>query len=250
MSRRSAARASRARVSSFSLTSKLSQAVCHSSGETMGGVFTPSPPPSGSRRLSPHYLVPLVTERRSQTHRCLSGSATDRRLWARSDWRRVSPNARAYRPGASPHVSIGVTLPALYAGSVSRRTRFGGGDGGVVELGPVGLALGAGVVALAEEDGHELGSGLEVGAGLADGFHAAVELDGTGAHAVAEHAGVGLLAKPGHGRGLDLGGERAGCVGGVVEGVDLFAHRGVFVGDDPVGDLGVDEGHLQGPVAE
>src|SRR5918994_1149310 len=80
MSRRSAARASRARVSSFSLTSKLSQAVCHSSGETMGGVFTPSPPPSGSRRLSPHHVVPLVTEHRSQTHRCSSGNATDRRF--------------------------------------------------------------------------------------------------------------------------------------------------------------------------
>lgn len=48
-------------------------------------------------------------------------------------------------------------LPALYAGSESSRTRFGGGDEGVVELGAVGLVLGAGVGALAEEDGHELG---------------------------------------------------------------------------------------------
>ena len=37
----------------------------------------------------------------------------------------------------------------------------------VEEGGAVGLVVVAGVVALAEEDGHELGSGLEVGAGLA-----------------------------------------------------------------------------------
>ena len=35
-----------------------------------------------------------------------------------------------------------------------------------------------------------------------------------------------------------------------VERVDLGADRGVFVGDDSVGDAGVDEGHLHLPVAE
>src|SRR5918996_2285640 len=98
MRRRSAARASRARVSSFSLTSKFSQAVCHSSGETMGDVFTPSPPASGRRRLSPHHVVPLVTERRSQTHRCLSGNATDRRPCARRRSVLARPNALAWQP--------------------------------------------------------------------------------------------------------------------------------------------------------
>src|SRR5918995_2063415 len=97
MRRRSAARASRARVSSFSLTSKFSQAVCHSSGETVGGVFTPSPPPSGSRRLSPHHLVPLVTEHRSQTHRRSSGNATDRRGLVGVLARQIAP------PGGDPH---------------------------------------------------------------------------------------------------------------------------------------------------
>src|SRR6202012_1533362 len=35
-----------------------------------------------------------------------------------------------------------------------------------------------------------------------------------------------------------------------VEGVDLRADLGVFVGDDPVGDPGVDQGHLHLAVAE
>ena len=80
----------------------------------------------------------------------------------------------------------------------------------VEEGGSVGLVVVVGVVALAEEDGHELGAGVEVGAGFAGGFHAAVELDGSGAQSVAEHAGVGFAAEAGHGGGLDLGGERAG----------------------------------------
>jgi hypothetical protein len=70
----------------------------------------------------------------------------------------------------------------------------------------VGLVVVVGVVALAEDDGHELGSGLEVGAGLARGFHSAFELDGPGAESVAEHAGVGFASEARHGGGLDLGG--------------------------------------------
>ena len=158
---------------------------------------------------------------------------------------------RGSRP--SPHAEGRVAAPLCRRYTQDRcqgECLLGAGDEVVVEAGAVGLVVGVGVVSLAEEDGHELGSGVEVGAGLADGFHAAVEFDGAGAHAVAEHAGVALLAEPGHGGGLDLGGQRAGRGGGVVEGVDLFAHRRVFVGDDPVGDLGVDEGHLEGAVTE
>jgi hypothetical protein len=76
----------------------------------------------------------------------------------------------------------------------------------VEERSSVGLVVVAGVVTLAEEDGNELGSGVEVGAGLARGFHAALELDGPGAQSVAEHAGVCFAPEAGHGRGLDLGG--------------------------------------------
>ena len=67
-----------------------------------------------------------------------------------------------------------------------------------------------GVVSLTEEDGDELGAGSEVGAGLADRLHAAVEFSGAGAQPVAEHAGVGFVAQPCHGGGLDVGGEGAG----------------------------------------
>jgi hypothetical protein len=72
-------------------------------------------------------------------------------------------------------------------------------DDGVEEVGPVGLVTLAGVVSLAEQDGNELWSGGEVGARLADVLHATVELGGAGAHAVAEHAGVGFVTESGHG---------------------------------------------------
>ena len=120
-------------------------------------------------------------------------------------------------------------------------------DEAVEQGGSVGLAVVAGVVALADEDGQELGAGAEVGAGFAGGFHAAVEFGGAGAEAVAEHAGVGFAAQPGHAGGLVVGGQFGRLA---VEGVDLGADRGVLVGDDPVGDPGVDQGHLHLPVAE
>jgi hypothetical protein len=110
-------------------------------------------------------------------------------------------------------------------------------DEGVEEFGALGLVVVAGVVSLVAEDGDELGSGGEVGAGLADGLHATVELGRSCAQAVAEHAGVGFLTEPGHGAGLDVGGERAdGDLS--VEGVDVGVDGGVLVGDDTVGDAG------------
>jgi hypothetical protein len=76
----------------------------------------------------------------------------------------------------------------------------------VEELGSFGLVVVLGVVALAEEDGDVLGSGLEVGAGFAGGFHAAFELGGACAKAVAEHAGMGFFAESVYGCGNDFGG--------------------------------------------
>ena len=70
----------------------------------------------------------------------------------------------------------------------------------------VGLVVVAGVVALAEDDGYELGAGLEVRAGLARGFESAFELGGAGAQSVAEHAGVGLAPKACHRGGFDFSG--------------------------------------------
>jgi hypothetical protein len=122
-------------------------------------------------------------------------------------------------------------------------------DEGVEEVDTFGLVALAGVVALAEEDGDELGAGCEVGAGLADGLHAAVELGGSGAQAVGEHACVGFVAESGHGGGLDVGGQ---CAGPdlAVEGVDVGVDGGVLVGDDTVGDAGVGEGHLHRAMPE
>src|SRR6202012_5950411 len=64
---------------------------------------------------------------------------------------------------------------------------------------------------------------------------------------VAEQAGVGFAAEPGHAGALVVDGQ---CGRLAVEGVDLRADLGVFVGDDPVGDPGVDQGHLHLAVAE
>ena len=69
-------------------------------------------------------------------------------------------------------------------------------SGGVVEVvdeageevGPVGLVVLAGVVALAGEDGDELGAGLEEAASFADRFVGAVERCGPVAVAVAEES--------------------------------------------------------------
>src|SRR5205807_6088537 len=120
----------------------------------------------------------------------------------------------------------------------SGRSGLGALDEPVEQGGPVGLSVVAGVVALADQDGQELGAGAEVGAGLAGGFHPAVQLGGAGAQAVAEHAGVRFAAEPGHAGALVVGGQLGRLA---VEGVDLGADRGVFVGDDPVGDPGVDQ---------
>lgn len=108
----------------------------------------------------------------------------------------------------------------------------------------------AGVVALAEQDGNELGPGLEVGAGLAGRFHATVEVHRPSAQSVAKHPSVRFLAEPGHGRCLDLRRQRSGCGCCVVEGIDLGGDGFVLVGDDAVGDAGVREGHLHGAMAE
>ena len=58
----------------------------------------------------------------------------------------------------------------------------------VVELGAREVGVVGGVVALAAEDGDELGSGLEEAAAFADGVEPAVEFEGSGAVAVAEES--------------------------------------------------------------
>ena len=58
-------------------------------------------------------------------------------------------------------------VPALYAGSLSSILSCDAVEEAVEESGAVGLVVVSGVVALAEEHGHELVSGFEVRAGFA-----------------------------------------------------------------------------------
>jgi hypothetical protein len=81
----------------------------------------------------------------------------------------------------------------------------------------------------------------EVGAGLAGRFHPAVEFGRAGADAVSEHPGLGFSAQAGQ-AGAFVVGRQFGRL--PVERVDLGANGGVLVGDDLVGDPGVDQGHL------
>src|SRR5215213_5729445 len=62
----------------------------------------------------------------------------------------------------------------------------------VVEPGARRVGVGGGVVALAAQDGDELGTGLVEAAAFADGLEAAVELERSGAVAVAEQPPVEL----------------------------------------------------------
>jgi hypothetical protein len=99
---------------------------------------------------------------------------------------------------------------------------------------------GGSVIALAFEGGAELDGGLEEGAGLADRFEVAVEVDGAGAVAVAEHAPVHLGAQLAHLGALGVFGELARRV---VECLDLLGDGEVLVGDGAVGDAGIHHGH-------
>ena len=103
----------------------------------------------------------------------------------------------------------------------------------VVERGANHVGVGNGVVALASEDGDELRTGFVEATAFADGLESAVELEGPGAVAVAEKPsmrcdGVALAGRWLHRQGVGFDGS-----GGVE----------VLVGDDGVGDAGVDEGH-------
>ena len=89
----------------------------------------------------------------------------------------------------------------------------------VEDLQSADLALLGGVVALTLEGGAELVRGLEVGARFADRFEVAVQADGAGAVAVAEHPAVHLGAELAHLGALRVGRE---LLRGVVERFDLL----------------------------
>ena len=75
----------------------------------------------------------------------------------------------------------------------------------------------------------------------------AIELDGSGAVSVAEHALGHFFAELEHLCALGVGRER---VGSVVERFDFLADREVFVSDGAVRDSGVDHRHREGLVSE
>src|SRR5215467_10357153 len=93
-------------------------------------------------------------------------------------WLPDSHSARKVSISASSAAS---PVSRVIWGMVSAPFSCGALDESVEQGGPVGLAVVAGVVALADQDGQELGAGAEVGAGLAGGLHAAVEFGGAGA---------------------------------------------------------------------
>ena len=82
------------------------------------------------------------------------------------------------------HRSWGVVIEAGSAGVVQVVEEVG------EESGSFGLVVVGGVVALADEDGHELGAGLEEATAFADRFVDAVEGCGPVAVSVAEQAAM------------------------------------------------------------
>src|SRR3954453_14834694 len=104
----------------------------------------------------------------------------------------------------------------------------------VVEVGADGVGVGGGVVSLAAQDGDELGAGVVEAAAFADRLEAAVELEWSGAVAVAEEPAVEPVVVA----------IRIGGGGGwwLVGGLDGAGGVEVLLGDGGVGDACVDEG--------
>src|SRR6266568_3691591 len=151
---------------------------------------------------------------------------------------------------ATELANAGMSLQALmallghYAGDLVKLIMLGGclaeaGQQPVEDFLPPGLALGGGVVALLFEGGAERDGGLEERARFADGFEVAVQAGGAGAVAVAEHPLVHFGAELAHLVALGAGGQ---VLRGVVEGLDLFRHCEVLLGDGAVGDAGIHHG--------
>ena len=160
--------------------------------------------------------------------------------------------------GGTLSAVTGATLKELmarlghYAGDLVKLIMLGdclveAGQQSVEDFLAPGLALGGGVVALLFEGGAELDGGLEERARFADGLEVAIQADGAGAVAVAEHALVHFGAELAHLGALGAGGQ---VLRGVVEGLDLLRHREVFLGHGAVGDAGIDHGHPHRSMAE
>ena len=159
---------------------------------------------------------------------------------------------------ATALVNAGVSLQALmallghYAGDLVNRDLSGGrvaesGEQSVEHFLAAELSFLSGVVALRLQPRAEFDGGLEESAGFADRFEVAVQTDGSGAEAVAEHSAVHFDTELSHFGAFGLGRQ---CARLVVEGFDLFADGEVFVGDGSVGDSGIHEGHPHRSVSQ
>ena len=114
------------------------------------------------------------------------------------------------------------------------------------ELNPVLLAVVDGVVSLATQDGQELGPGLEEAATLADRLEGAVEPDRSGAVTVPQETPV-LGGDAAHVGAFDAGRERFAAL---IAGLDGLGHPEVLLGDGPVRDAGIGQGHAHGAVSQ
>ena len=155
-------------------------------------------------------------------------------------------------------LNTGVPLHVLqrylghYAGDLVNRDLSGGrvaesGEQSVEHFLAAELSFLSGVVALRLQPRAEFDGGLEESAGFADRFEVAVQTDGSGAEAVAEHSAVHFDTELSHFGAFGLGRQ---CARLVVEGFDLFADGEVFVGDGSVGDSGIHEGHPHRSVSQ
>ena len=153
---------------------------------------------------------------------------------------------------AGANVKVVQRMLGHYAGDLVKCVLSGGGliesgEQSVEHFLAAELSVLGGVVALCLQRRAEFDGGLEESAGFADGFEVAVQADGSGAVAVAEHPAVHLDTELAHLGAFGLGGQ---CARLVVEGFNLFADGEVFVGDGAVGDAGVNEGHPHRSVPE
>jgi integrase/recombinase XerD len=159
---------------------------------------------------------------------------------------------------ATQAINRGMSLDAIaallghYAGDRVKRFCSGGvgveaGEQAGEDFLPAELAFRDSVGVLALQGWAELDGGLEEGARLTDRLEVAVEADGTGAEAVAEHPLVHFGAQFAHLCAFGVGGQLAGRV---VEGLDLFGDGEVLVGDGAVRDPGIHHGHPHRSVPE
>ena len=115
------------------------------------------------RVIEPKHRMFRSPMRDVHVHLWRAGSDDEHRHLLFRDWLRVSADDRRLYESVKRELAT----RSLYAGSLSSTVSRDAVEEAVEEGRSVGLVVVAGVVALAEEDGHELGSGLEVGAGLA-----------------------------------------------------------------------------------